>query len=92
MSENIRPIDGFDLSLPDGDVVQEAPRYTSTLVPPNYIHTVWADVEPLLAGGADRTKGRWDIVNIYNSLISGEQQLWVTFNQDKDITNALTTS
>jgi|TARA_R110000796_G_scaffold115798_1_gene227943 hypothetical protein len=91
MSENIRPIDGFDLSLPDGDVVQEAPRYTSTLVPPNYIHTVWADVEPLLAGGADRTKGRWDIGNIYNSLISGEQQLWVTFNQDKDITNALTT-
>tara|TARA_R110000744_G_scaffold49781_1_gene108017 strand:+ start:1795 stop:2325 length:531 start_codon:yes stop_codon:yes gene_type:complete len=98
MSENIRAIEGFDLSLPDGDVYSPAPeeelpeeRHTSTLVPPNYIHTVWADVEGLLQGGADRTKGRWDIGSIYRSLTSGEQQLWVTFNQDKDITNALTT-
>ena len=90
MKVSLQPIE--DLSLAEISPVKGGvANHTVTLVPPNYVNTVWADVEELLRGGADRTGGRWDIRSLFFALANGEQQLWVTFDKDNEITNALTT-
>jgi hypothetical protein len=90
MKPELQPIEGF--SLADTDLVEtKNKKQTVTLVPPNYMNTIWPDVEALLKGGADRTGGRWDIRSLYFALVNEEQQLWVTFNEENKITNALTT-
>ena len=90
MKANLQPID--DLSLAEITPIEEGvANYTVTLVPSNYVNTVWPDVEGLLRGGADRTGGRWDIRSLFFALTNEKQQLWVTFDKDNEITNALTT-
>ena len=90
MKSNLQPIEGFSLTeILDTNI--ESTDQIVTLVPLNYINAIWPDVESLLKGGADRTSGRWDIKSLHFAIASGEQQLWVTFNTDNKITNALTT-
>ena len=69
MKPQLKPIEGFDITE------QVIPEYTVTLVPPNYINTVWEDSEKLLQGGVDKSKERWNIEFLYQSLMTGDQQL-----------------
>jgi|TARA_R110000751_G_scaffold24320_2_gene67134 hypothetical protein len=90
MKASPQPIE--DLSLAGINPVEEGvANHTVTLVPSNYLNTIWPDVEGLLKGGADRTGGRWDLRSLFFALAGDKQQLWVTFDKDNEITNALTT-
>ena len=63
---------------------QNAPRevtHTIALIPPNYIQTLWDDVEELLAPAIARSRGRWDMQSLYESIRNLEQHLWVAFNE-----------
>ena len=55
---------------------QNAPRevtHTIALIPPNYIQTLWDDVEELLAPAIARSRGRWDMQSLYESFRNLEQ-------------------
>lgn len=62
-----------------------------TLVPCNYIGTLWNDVKHYLGPAIARSRGRWDIETIHSSLIGDEQHLWVAFDKDKKIDGVATT-
>ena len=90
MKANLKPIDDFSLNdFPPEE--NDLPQYTVTLVPSNYINTVWKDAEPLLSGGVDKSKERWSIDALYYALANGQQQLWVAFDGDNEIVSVVTT-
>ena len=67
---------------------QKAPRkvtHTIALIPPNYVHTLWDDVEKHLAPAIERSHGRWDMQSLYESMRKMEQNLWVALNEDNVI-------
>lgn len=88
MKPQLKPIEGFDLASNEESGM---PEYTVTLVPPNFVNSVWKDAERLLQGGVDKSKERWNIEYLYQSLMTGDQQLWVAFDDDQEITSVLTT-
>ena len=50
---------------------QKSPRvvtHTIALIPPNYIHTLWDDVEKHLAPAIARSHGRWDMQSLYEGV------------------------
>tara|TARA_R100000995_G_C3422706_1_gene94716 strand:- start:19 stop:531 length:513 start_codon:yes stop_codon:yes gene_type:complete len=65
--------------------------HTIALVPPNYVSTLWPDVEVQLSKAVARSKGRWTIPALYQAIIYGHQHLWVAFNSDKQIDGVGTT-
>ena len=67
---------------------QKAPRavtHTIALIPPNFVHTLWDDVNEYLAPAVARSNGRWDMQSLYESMRKMEQNLWVAFNDDNII-------
>tara|TARA_R110000751_G_C13643045_1_gene467133 strand:+ start:110 stop:616 length:507 start_codon:yes stop_codon:yes gene_type:complete len=73
---------------------QNAPReitHTVALVPGNYAHTLWDDVEKHLAPAIARSHGRWDMQSLYESVRKMEQHLWVAFNEENIIEGVGTT-
>ena len=67
-------------------------NYIVTLVPHHYMETIWNDVEKYLQKAVKRSKGRWTIDYLKNSIKQAEQQLWVVFTEeDNDIVGAATT-
>ena len=73
------------------EIKESDPNYIITLVPANYINTVWEDVEPILERAVIKSGGRWTINSVHEALLKDEQQLWVTFNKDNDILGVATT-
>ena len=74
-----------DISREPRVKAQNAPRevtHTIALIPPNYIQTLWDDVEELLAPAIARSRGRWDMQSLYESVRNLEQHLWVAFNDE----------
>lgn len=65
--------------------------HTITLVPSNYVHTLWDDVSGQLSKAVARSKGRWTMESLYEAIVSGRQHLWVAFNSDKKIDGVGTT-
>ena len=65
--------------------------HTIALIPPNYVQTLWDDVEKYLAPAVARSHGRWDMQSLYESLRKMEQLLWVAFNEDNIIEGVATT-
>ena len=65
--------------------------HTIALIPPNYIHTLWDDVEKHLAPAIARSHGRWDMQSLYESMRKVEQNLWVAFNDDNVVEGVGTT-
>ncbi len=65
--------------------------HTIALIPPNYIHTLWDDVEKHLAPAIARSHGRWDMQSLYESMRKMEQNLWVAFNDDNVVEGVGTT-
>ena len=90
MRPELKPVEGLSLSDMAPQEVN-IPDYTVTLVPENYINTVWDDAKPLLMGGVDKSNDRWSIETLYYALMQGEQHMWVAFDEDKNITSVLTT-
>ena len=64
---------------------QKDPRvvtHTISLIPPNYVHTVWNEVEEHLAPAIARSHGRWDMPSLYESMRAMKQNLWIAFNAE----------
>lgn len=53
-----------------------------TLIPRDEIQFVWPLVEPLLKKAVSRTKGRWEVEDVFIDLLKGKQTLWVGFESD----------
>ncbi len=54
-----------------------------TLVPPEHIPDVWAEVEPLLAPAVNRTSGRFITSDVYQSVMEDGYLLWIAVTDDK---------
>jgi hypothetical protein len=67
------------------------PTHTIALVPPNYIQTLWPDVQDQLAKAVARSKGRWTMEMLFTSIVNGQQHIWVAFDKDKKINGVGTT-
>jgi hypothetical protein len=73
---------------------KNAPRevtHTITLVPPNYIETLWEDVKHHLAKAVIRSRGRWSLESLKEALIHDYQSLWLAFDEDHKIDGIGTT-
>ena len=60
-----------DISREPKVTKKNAPRditHTITLVPSNFVKTLWRDIEPHLAKAVARSKGRWEMEALYYSL------------------------
>lgn len=62
-----------------------------SIVPVEYLPTVWPQVEGYLKGAADYTYGRYTVEDIKQGLLTKPQQLWIAFD-DRKIYGAVVTS
>jgi hypothetical protein len=65
--------------------------HTIALVPTNYVYTLWPDVRDHLGKAVARSKGRWNMEMLFASISQNQQQLWVAFDEDKNIDGVGTT-
>ena len=73
---------------------KDAPReitHTITMVPPNYLNSLWPDVREQLARAIKRSHGRWNMEFLYASILNGNQQLWLSFDAENNIDGVGTT-
>jgi|TARA_R110002020_G_scaffold10088_2_gene39138 hypothetical protein len=61
------------------------------LVPVEYLGQTWPDVREEIERAVLRANGRWSLEALYASILHGEQQLWVAFDEDKNIEGVGTT-
>ena len=61
------------------------------LVPVEYLNLTWPDVREEIERAVLRANGRWSIEALYASILNGEQQLWIAFDEDKNIEGVGTT-
>ena len=74
-----------DLSREPKVCRKDAPReitHTITMVPPNYLNSLWPDVREQLARAIKRSHGRWNMEFLYASILNGNQQLWLAFDAE----------
>jgi len=65
--------------------------HTITMVPTNYLNSLWPDVRDQLARAVKRSQGRWNMEFLYASILNGNQQLWVAFDEGHNIDGVGTT-
>ena len=73
---------------------KSAPRevtHTITMVPPSYVETLWPEVRNQLLKAIARSKGRWTEQALFNSVVSGNQHLWLAFDSEHKINRVGTT-
>ena len=73
---------------------KNAPRkitHTITIAPTNYLNALWPDVEKQLERAVVRSNGRWTMEVLFHVIASGQQQLWLAFDEDKNIDGVGTT-
>jgi|TARA_R110000824_G_C15151584_1_gene671072 hypothetical protein len=73
---------------------KHAPRkitHTITIAPTNYLNALWPDVEKQLERAVIRSNGRWTMEVLFDVIASGQQQLWLSFDEDKNIDGVGTT-
>jgi hypothetical protein len=66
----------------------------TTLVPVEETKTVWNEVAPMLQRALDTTPGFYDIPSLFEVILSGQQHLWVVFDEEDaetDLIAAFTT-
>jgi len=63
-----------------------------TIVPPIHIQMFWEQVEPLLHPAVERSNGRWTTDFVYQSLMAGQKNLWVVFEESNGISCIAITS
>jgi hypothetical protein len=62
-----------------------------SLVPVEYIETVWPQIEGYMEGAARYTYGRFNVEDIKEGLYTKPQQLWIAFDEDNSIKGAVVT-
>ncbi len=70
---------------------KEEPEYEVSLVLPPHIDAVWAKVRVILEPAIERSYGRWNAHALRMACLSGQQQLWVVFDDQSEIVGAVTT-
>ena len=50
-----------------------------SIVPPERVHECWDEVAPLLQPAVDRSGGRFLMEDVYHLVATGENHLWVVF-------------
>ena len=53
-----------------------------TMVPTEFVQECWPSVEGYLQGAAEYTHGRYDVDDIYDSIMSYDHTLWIAFDED----------
>lgn len=56
-----------------------------SLVPVDHINDVWDSVKHLLAPAVSVTGGRYMLYDVYVGIQTNKMQLWIAFNDDKQI-------
>jgi len=73
---------------------RNAPRkitHTIAIVPLNNVGTLWNDIETFLGPAIARSRNRWDMESVRESLLNEERHLWVAFDENKKIDGIATT-
>ena len=73
---------------------KNAPRkitHTITIAPANYLNALWPDVEEQLERAVIRSNGRWTMEVLFNVIANEQQQLWLAFDEEKNIDGVGTT-
>tara|TARA_R100000544_G_C2218217_1_gene55853 strand:+ start:681 stop:1190 length:510 start_codon:yes stop_codon:yes gene_type:complete len=65
--------------------------HTITIAPTTYLNALWPDVEDQLKRAVIRSNGRWTMPVLFDVIASGQQHLWLAFNEDKEIDGVGTT-
>lgn len=53
-----------------------------TMVPPEHVDNCWPLVKEYLAGAAEFTHGRYDVEDIYDSLVGYDHTLWIAYDEE----------
>lgn len=61
-----------------------------SIVPVNYIESIWPQIEEYIKGAADYSYGRFTVEDIKEGVLTKPQQLWIAFD-DKKIYGAVVT-
>lgn len=61
------------------------------LVPVEYLNHTWPDIKDQIEKAVVRSHGRWSMEALYASILNGHQQLWLAFDEDKNIDGVGTT-
>jgi len=64
----------------------------SSLVPFDHVPEVWPQIEGYMARAAEYTYGRFDAEDIKNAVMQYDHDLWVSFNENKEIKGVVITT
>ena len=68
---------------------EEDPNYIITLVPANYIHTVWEDASPHVKRAVIKSGGRWTLESVHEALLKDNDILGIATTQFVRYPNSL---
>lgn len=60
-------------------------------IPSHRLDEVWEDCKPYVEMGNNKSQEEMNVDDIYKKLIESEMQLWIIFNEGKEIHSVLTT-
>ena len=60
-------------------------------IPSDRINEVWEDCEPYIEMGNGKSRDEMSVMDIYKRLSEARMQLWLIFNDNKEIVSVLTT-
>ena len=60
-------------------------------IPSDRINEVWEDCEPYIEMGNGKSRDEMSVTDIYERLSEARMQLWLIFNDNKEIVSVLTT-
>ena len=60
-------------------------------IPSDRINEVWEECEPYIAMGNGKSRDEMSVMDIYERLSQARMQLWLIFNDNKEIVSVLTT-
>ena len=70
---------------------KETAKYTISLVPMDHCSTIWNQVRVHFVSAIEMSNGRWSMEHLLAALVSGQYQLWIAYDDEKNIAGALTT-
>ena len=70
---------------------QRDSTHVIALVPTAYLNHTWPDIREVTEKAIMRSNGRWSMEALYASILHGHQQLWLAFDEDKNIDGVGTT-
>ena len=60
-------------------------------IPSDRINEVWEDCEPYIEMGNGKSRDEMSVMDIYKRLSEARMQLWLVFNENREIISVLTT-